>query len=93
MFDIGQKVICVNDKFSFDILQSMTSFPKNGRVYTVRDLVPAFDYDMKETCAILLQELINPPNPKGIENGFSSDRFRTLEDIKEVKKETNKAYN
>ena len=93
MFDIGQKVICVNDSFEKEILQSFVAFPIKGRVYTVRDLVPAFDYDMNVTCAILLEELINPPNPKGVENGFSSDRFRTLEDIKKAKQETNKAYN
>lgn len=88
MFDIGQKVICVNDKFESSILHSYVAFPVNGRTYTIRDLVPAFDYDLKETCAVLLEELVNPLNPKGVENGFSSDRFRTLEDIKEYRKET-----
>ena len=91
MFDIEQKVICVDDKFERDCLPNISAFPVKGRVYTVRDLVPAFDYDMKETCAILLDELINPPNPKGVENGFSPDRFRTLEDIKEAKQQTEKA--
>lgn len=90
MFEIGQKVICVNDKFERDCLPSISAFPVKGRTYTVRDLVPAFDYDMKETCAVLLDELVNPPNPKGIENGFSSDRFRTLEDIKEAKQQAEK---
>lgn len=91
MFDIGQKIICVNDKFEKDCLPNIHAFPINGRVYTVRDLVPAIDYDMKSTCAILLEELINPPNPMGVENGFDSSRFRTLEDIKEVRKESEKA--
>lgn len=82
MFDIGEKVICVNDKFEKDCLPNICAFPVKGRTYTVRDLVPAYDYDMKQTCAILLEKLVNPPNPKGIENGFDSNRFRTLEDIK-----------
>lgn len=81
MFDVGTKLVCINDKFDKEMLPHMVSFPSNGSIYTVRDVVPAIDWDMGNTCAILLEELINPPNPYGVENGFDSSRFRELEDI------------
>jgi hypothetical protein len=76
MFDIGSKVICVNDSFPAGVNDIFNALPSNGRIYTVRDIVPGQDWRLRETCAVLLRELVNRPNAHGIEPGFAPYRFR-----------------
>lgn len=63
-------------------------FPKEGEIYTVRDIIPAQGYSGEHTCAVLLHEVLNPDNdPKGRgEHGFSCERFRepTSEEMQNV---------
>ena len=82
MFDLNQKIICVNSTFPSNarLHAYYKAFPRKGTIYTVRDIIPAQGYRGEETCAVLLHEIINPANdPKGRgEHGFSCDRFREL---------------
>jgi len=85
MFDVGEKVVCVDDKFPDWIVQKWTELPVKDVVYVVRDVVPAHNYGKNETCAILLTGLTGFINELGVENGFAAHRFRPLEEIKEEK--------
>lgn len=89
MFDIKSKIVCVNDSFSAGINDYFNALPEKGKIYTVRDIVPAQDFKLKGTCAVLLEELINRPNKHGIEPGFQCNRFRepTKNEIRQSKEE------
>lgn len=91
MFDIGQKVVCVDDSFFAGINDIYNSLPEKDKTYTVRDVVPAWGLDLKETCGILLQECVNRPNSGGIEPAFQPHRFRELDEtpLQEEAKEEN----
>ncbi len=103
MFDIGEKVVCVDDRFHPEIAFMFDALPVKGEVYTVRDC------DMgraKWTSAqkgwdsvemkVLLQELVNgvdPSTAKGCpsELGFAARRFAPLTDITELEEIENEA--
>jgi hypothetical protein len=89
MFDINSKVVCVNDKFPAGINDIFNALPQKGRLYTVRDIVPAQTFKLEGTCAVLLRELENKPNQHGIEPGFQCSRFRepTTEELANVAEE------
>jgi hypothetical protein len=78
MFDINTKVICIDDTFPAGINDIYNALPRKGDIYTVRDIVPAQDFKMQGTCAVLLHELVNRPNRHGIEPGFQCSRFREI---------------
>jgi hypothetical protein len=81
MFDVGQKIVCVDGSFPHAVLNYMRQLPVEGKVYTVRDVIPAQGWDAKETCAILLSECRNAPAPhrkEWGECGFAPHRFREL---------------
>ena len=69
MFHIGQRVICVDDRFVgenrvFDptFTERCPNVPVKDHIYTVRDfVVPYAGYP--GTPGILLEEIINPPCP------------------------------
>ena len=86
MFDIGDKVICVNDFFAENdpklnaILNLFDQLPRKGQEYTVRGV-----FDTINGPGILLEELSNPPLqfPLGfMEPNFRADRFRKSEKTK-----------
>jgi hypothetical protein len=90
MFDIGQKVVCVNGAFPAAVLNYMKNLPREGNVFTVRDVIPAQEWTGAETCAILLREVRNPPPPhrkQWGECGFDPSRFRPLDDIEQEQHE------
>jgi hypothetical protein len=76
MFDINAKVVCIDDRFPAGINDIFNALPRKGSIYTVRDIVPAQDWKLRGTCAVLLRELENRPNQHGIEPGFQCGRFR-----------------
>lgn len=81
MFEPGQKVACIDGTFPRAVLNYMKHLPAEGRVYTVRDIIPAQDWSGAETCAVLLVEIVNPPAPhrkQWGECGFAPQRFREL---------------
>ena len=81
MFDLNSKVVCVDDRFPPGIRDIFRALPVKGRIYTVRDIVPAQGFNLHKTCAVLLAELVNHPNRHGIEPGFLCNRFREPDEL------------
>jgi hypothetical protein len=85
MFSIGQKVVCIDDKFIDSIKKLYWMLPVEGVVYVVRDLVigqhqPGGQGDV----CVLLIGVVNPraESRAALERGFSETRFRPLEEIR-----------
>ncbi len=89
---VGQKVVCVDDRFPNPLAKYYTNLPVKGTTYTVRAVylgraimhgkAGASDGEI----GILLVELKNPPDPRnkyGQELGFNSIRFRPLDELKD----------
>lgn len=98
MYDIGQQIICVDDKFHPEISYLFKALPKKGEVYTVRDVTIGTTNPWNGTIhenisyKVLLEELVNDIDPctiKGCqeEMGFRSDRFAPLEEISKEEEE------
>lgn len=86
MFEINSKVVCVDDRFPSAFIRShFPALPRKGMIYTVRDIVPGQENNLKPTVAVLLHEIVSPPNPHGIEPGFAPWRFATMDDVCQVK--------
>lgn len=86
MFEPGQKVICVDDRFPPGILDIFNALPVKGSLYTVRDIVPGAGFggrDKDQQPAVYLVELVNLPNRHGIEPGFACRRFAEPEEVSE----------
>ena len=92
MFDIGQKVACINDDFSPTIRHIYKQLPRKDEIYTVREVRIGRAQETSVGGAndvsflVLLEELRNPNDPymhesAGEEMGFRSDRFAPLEEI------------
>lgn len=91
MFEQGEKVVCVDDRFHPEIAFLYTALPEKGKTYTVRECEPGRakwmsaqkgwdSVDMK----VLLVELLNPVDPSTTmgcpsELGFAARRFAPLE--------------
>jgi hypothetical protein len=89
MFSVGQKVVCVDDKWSETVLELYLNLPKKDSVYVVRAVrvgVKADELimDMRRVLeqSILLVGLYNPTNKLGVEAGFAASRFRALDELK-----------
>ncbi len=94
MFELGEKVVCVDDNIHPEIACLYTDLPLKGEIYTVRECEVGRSkwvsaqggwdsVDMK----VLLVELVNPLDPSTLngfpsELGFAARRFRPLEDIR-----------
>ena len=86
---VGQRVVCINDRFEPWVYEYYDQTPTKGVVYTIRavslgrgTLVGSENAEVK----LLLEELHNGPDPHhkhGEELGFRSDRFAPLEEIEE----------
>lgn len=80
MFDINQRVMCINGDFSqlpAGFNRYFSAFPVKGQVYTVRDILPGIGGEV----ACHLHEIRNLINPKGTENGYNVERFAPVEDM------------
>lgn len=90
MFDLKEKVVCIDDSFVDGIHDYYNALPQKGKIYTVRDIIPAWGFDLQETPAVLLEELVNKPNKHGIEPAFQIHRFRELDsdEVAEYAEET-----
>jgi hypothetical protein len=87
MFECGQKVVCVNDKFPMDIRDYFNALPSEGQVYTIRDVCCGVSFNNPTTpdkLSVLLEEITNLPNVHGIEPGFDHTRFAELEEAGEL---------
>lgn len=88
MFNIGQKVVLVDDKWPDSVLQLYAQLPSLNTVYVVRDTRVGVEADAlimdpqrRLTQSLLFCGIFNPCNKIGVEAGFNSTRFRTLEEI------------
>ncbi len=90
MFNVGQKVVCTNDQFPGPIRKLYQALPVKDSIYTVRKVYHARSvaFPLKPGTAddgigVLLNELVNPPDPKNKhqrELGFDINRFAPLQE-------------
>ena len=77
---VGSFVVCIEDRFSAEQLKKISSIPKKGNYYTIRDIV---EYPEYNRVGLRLEELSNPPIEKSDgtlhEPTFNIFRFRELE--------------
>lgn len=88
-FDIGQKIICIDDDFS-SVPNTVLTFcwphrPTKGHVYTIRQIS-----ESKGKLGLLLHEIVNPQHDFGPECewgvqecGFLVDRFRSVNGLRQ----------
>ena len=84
MFQVGQRIVCINDSFDARQRATIPHRPVKDETYTVRD---AFQVTRNQTAsgiwAVHLEELRNPdlPHPSGLgrfEPSFAAERFAPL---------------
>ncbi len=93
MFEPGEKVVCVDDRFHPEIAFLYTALPQKGDTYTVRECEPGRakwmsaqkGWDSVEM-KVLLVELTNPLDPSTSagcpsELGFAARRFAPMETV------------
>lgn len=94
-FEIGMKVVCINDKFDEWQKCLFLMFPVEGKTYVIRNVTlgtrlvkRANGFDKVGTIRLLLVGLDNPhtegpANSQLTERGFDSDRFVPLDEVKD----------
>ena len=82
-FNIGDKVVCVDDKFPPDISKLYTALPVKDTTYVVRDIRLGINLTLEGDVSVLLIGLVNPKadSKANLERGFRADRFRPLEEL------------
>jgi hypothetical protein len=87
-FGVGDKVVCVDDKFPPDISKLYTALPVKDSTYVVRDIRLGINLTMEGDVSVLLIGLANPKadSKANLERGFRADRFRPLEELRNEKK-------
>ena len=88
MFELGEKVECIDDNFYYDdevkmrvVITKFSQLPKKGEEYTVRGFRPT-----KHGVGILLEEIHNDPieTKQGMkEPGFALRRFRKKTEVED----------
>jgi len=89
-FGIGDKVVCVDDKFPPDISKLYDALPVKDTTYVVRDIRLGINLTLEGDVSVLLIGLVNPKadSKANLERGFRADRFRPLEELRNEKKES-----
>lgn len=85
MFTLGQKVVCIDDKFMDSIRKLYTQLPVEGVTYVIRDIRLGIHFPGRQgDVSLLLIGLVNPKanSRAALERGFSETRFRPLEELK-----------
>ena len=82
-FNIGDKVVCVDDKFPPDISKLYDALPVKDTTYVVRDIRLGINLTLEGDVSVLLIGLVNPKadSKASLERGFRADRFRPLEEL------------
>lgn len=84
---VNQKVVCVDDKFHPALAKHYTALPVKDQVYVIRQVSLGVNWQgvAGEVC-LLLVGLHNPKSSKAPfpERGFTSERFRPLDEKAEV---------
>lgn len=77
MFKIGQKVMCIDDRFNAETRPYMPCWVKKFGIYTIRGIHKDSDI---EGYGVYLEEIVNPEqiwaNDEPREWSFNSTRFR-----------------
>jgi hypothetical protein len=83
-YGIGDKVVCVDDKFPADISKLYDALPVKDTTYVVRDIRLGINLTMEGDVSVLLVGLVNPKadSKAGLERGFRADRFRPLDELR-----------
>jgi hypothetical protein len=86
-FGIGDKVVCVDDKFPPDISKLYDALPVKDTTYVVRDIRLGINLTLEGDVSVLLIGLVNPKadSKSALERGFRADRFRPLEELRSEK--------
>jgi hypothetical protein len=86
-FNIGDKVVCVDDKFPPDISKLYDALPVKDTTYVVRDIRLGINLTLEGDVSVLLIGLVNPKadSKANLERGFRADRFRPLEELQNEK--------
>lgn len=85
---VGQQVVCVDDKFPTPLAKYYVNLPVKGKTYTIRAVFvgrkvmhpKAGNVDIE--IGLLLRELVNGKDPRNKylqELGFNSERFQPLQ--------------
>lgn len=92
-YGIGDKVVCVDDKFPPDIGKLYNALPVKDSTYVVRDIRIGINLTMEGDISVLLIGLVNPKadSKAGLERGFRADRFKPLQELREKQSATNAA--
>ena len=92
-YGIGDKVVCVDDKFPPDISKLYDALPVKDSTYVVRDIRLGINLTLEGDVSVLLVGLVNPKadSKAGLERGFRADRFRPLQELREKQSATNAA--
>jgi len=90
-YGIGDKVVCVDDKFPPDIGKLYDALPVKDTTYVVRDIRMGINLTMEGDVSVLLIGLVNPKadSKANLERGFRADRFRPLQELREKQTATN----
>ena len=81
MFEIGQRVVCIDAKPRTIRLHQNEAMPVKGQIYTVRDVNPTVDCSTGMKPGIRLEEIVNPLNlyRTGLEEmWFRATRFAPI---------------
>ena len=83
-FNIGDKVVCVDDKFPPDISKLYDALPVKDTTYVVRDIRLGINLTLEGDVSVLLIGIVNPnaDSKSALERGFRADRFRPLEELR-----------
>ena len=79
-FPVGQKVVCIDDRFSGAVFEDFDHTPKAGQVYTISDIY--WDEEYGTGRMVLGVDLVEVPSILPNWSGFRLSRFRLLEDEK-----------
>ena len=92
-YGIGDKVVCVDDKFPPDIGKLYDALPVKDTTYVVRDIRMGINLTMEGDVSVLLVGLVNPKadSKANLERGFRADRFRPLQELREKQTASNAA--
>lgn len=84
-YGIGDKVVCVNDKFPPDISKLYEALPVKDSTYVVRDIRLGINLTLEGDVSVLLIGLVNPKadSKSALERGFRADRFRPLQELRD----------
>ncbi len=92
-YGIGDKVVCVDDKFPPDITKLYDALPVKDSTYVVRDIRLGINLTLEGDVSVLLSGLLNPKadSKSALDRGFRADRFHPLQELREKSTATNAA--